>query len=240
MDFDSFRDSFLDNKYSSWYFAIMKNAASRGWTKASAPCYVEMHHAIPKSMGGTGRDIVCLTAREHFICHLLLPKMLEGKDKVKMTFALHRLITGNKKNYCKSSIHYQIIKEANSKASSVRNAEYWSQFTEEERSDMRSGEKNGRYGKEVRDSTRQKISQANKGRLVGNKHPLWGVGHTEESKKKMSLSQKGKRVGSKNPMYGKVGKSAGKKWYNNGIEELYFIPNTQPQDWVTGRLKRKA
>jgi hypothetical protein len=46
-----------------------------------------MHHILPKSFGGN--NIVCLTFKEHYICHLLLPKFTIGKDKMKMCFAMH-------------------------------------------------------------------------------------------------------------------------------------------------------
>jgi hypothetical protein len=41
---------------------------------------------IPQSLGGTNdpNNIVKLTAREHFICHLLLTKMVVGTNKSKM------------------------------------------------------------------------------------------------------------------------------------------------------------
>jgi len=39
---------------------------------------------------------------------------------------------------------------------------------------------------------RKKISQANKGRLLGEKNPFYGRKHSEESRKKMSESLKGR------------------------------------------------
>jgi hypothetical protein len=59
-----------------------------------------------------------LTAREHFICHLLLTKMFSGKFKIKMCFALasmHRIKERNKKIVL-TSWHYKKMKEANSYA----------------------------------------------------------------------------------------------------------------------------
>lgn len=59
--------------------------------------------------------------------------------------------------------------------------------------------------------------------LIGEQHPLYGVGHNDSSRKKMSLSHKGKKLtaatrekmsisrrGDKNPMYG-IGGMLGKK-----------------------------
>jgi 5-methylcytosine-specific restriction endonuclease McrA len=66
---------FLPNKYTRWYFAIIKNAQVRTITG-----YVEKHHIIPKSLGGNNslENLVVLTAREHFVCHWLLTKMVEN------------------------------------------------------------------------------------------------------------------------------------------------------------------
>ncbi len=76
---------YLDNKYTRIYYSIIDRAKNRVLNG-----YTEKHHIIPKSIGGsnTKDNLVKLTPREHFICHLLLPKMLEGLSRRKMTFAL--------------------------------------------------------------------------------------------------------------------------------------------------------
>lgn len=59
--------------------------------------YTERHHIIPKSLGGSNEisNLVDLTAREHFIAHLLLSKMyVEGSIQwVKMQKALIRMFS---------------------------------------------------------------------------------------------------------------------------------------------------
>ena len=67
-----------------------------------------------------------------------------------------------------------------------------------------SGENNPRYGVQVSQETRDKISQSLIGKLSGDKHPLYGKCHTEEAKKKMSKAMK-KRMSIKEnvPFYGK-------------------------------------
>jgi hypothetical protein len=52
----------------------MRKAEMRGWTKKSALCYVEKHHIFIKAIFGQNDRVVYLTAREHFIAHLLLWK----------------------------------------------------------------------------------------------------------------------------------------------------------------------
>lgn len=59
--------------------------------------YTEKHHIIPKSLGGSNEpsNLVILTAREHFIAHLLLSKMYsEGSIHwIKMQKALIRMFS---------------------------------------------------------------------------------------------------------------------------------------------------
>lgn len=230
----------LDNKYRRWYFSIIDSALFRNWTKKTAPCYVEYHHIIPCSISGLPRrigDVVALTAREHFICHCLLPKFLTGSDKLKMQLALHRLMTGINSNYCKTSIMYERIKRDFVVAASTRSKNYWSKLDNEARSAMRAKEKNSRWGAVLSDLTREKISIANKGKLAGSKHPQWGKCRSEKTKIKISMANKGKFKGSKNPNYGKVGAARGKKWYSNLElqQEKYFIPGTEPVGFILGR-----
>lgn len=38
---------------------------------------------------------------------------------------------------------------------------------------------------------------------------------------------------------GSLGAATGKKWYNNGNEEKYFVEGQQPQGWLRGRIDKK-
>jgi hypothetical protein len=88
---------FIDNKYTRWYNSIIDRAKSRGHsTRKMAKIdlgYVELHHIIPKSLGGPNNadNLVYLSAREHFICHWLLVKMVCGLALKKMKKALVRM-----------------------------------------------------------------------------------------------------------------------------------------------------
>lgn len=101
---------FLANKYAGWYFNIIENRKI-----FSHDGYVEKHHIIPKSIGGSNEtdNIVSLTAREHFICHRLLTKMLTGSAKLKMVRAVYALAHWRRKgnNIKVSSKTYQRLKE---------------------------------------------------------------------------------------------------------------------------------
>lgn len=75
---------FLPNKYTKWYFSIVEQARSRSTEEG------EVHHIVPSSLGGSNciTNLVKLTFREHFLCHLLLTKMTTGTDRMKMCYAL--------------------------------------------------------------------------------------------------------------------------------------------------------
>ena len=64
--------------------------------------------------------------------------------------------------------------------------------------------------KKVSQETREKMSIAHKGKLIGEKNPMYGKispmkgkKHTKQSREKISLANKGKFTGKKNPMYGR-------------------------------------
>lgn len=59
-----------NNKYKNWYYRIINNRL----TNPILNQYTETHHIIPKCLGGSNysSNLVKLTAREHYICHLLL------------------------------------------------------------------------------------------------------------------------------------------------------------------------
>jgi len=86
---------FLKNKYKKWHDSIINRAKNRVLS-----CYFEKHHIIPKSCGGSDdkSNLVKLTAREHFIVHLLLTKILKGNNKDKMILAFSFMCDLKKSN----------------------------------------------------------------------------------------------------------------------------------------------
>lgn len=88
---------FILNKYYTWYYNIVNRAKIR---VLSNDTYIEKHHIIPKSLGGTDKksNIVKLTAREHFICHLCLTKMTTNSNKQKMVFAMKMMLVKHTHN----------------------------------------------------------------------------------------------------------------------------------------------
>ena len=109
---------FNDSKYTKIYYQIIDRAFNRDKIEG----YTERHHIIPKCVGGTDEpsNLIRLTAREHFVCHLLLPKMHTSN---KLKFALVMLTVSNQHHtnrYVPNSRIYEIVKKINVEASSVR------------------------------------------------------------------------------------------------------------------------
>jgi len=81
--------------------------------------YYEKHHILPKCLGGSNEkeNLVNLTAREHFLCHMLLCRIYPNNKQ--LSYALFLMSTNkNKKDYQKykvSSKTYERIKEEHSK-----------------------------------------------------------------------------------------------------------------------------
>lgn len=79
---------FILNKYKSWYDNLINKNKTR-----TLEGYKESHHIIPRSCGGTNdkSNLIYLSAREHYIAHLLLTKCVEKKYYFKMLKAYYAM-----------------------------------------------------------------------------------------------------------------------------------------------------
>ena len=174
---------FINNKYSVIYYNIINRAVNRVLTG-----YKEKHHIIPKSLGGNNskENLVNLTAKEHFICHLLLVKITTGKVKSKMVNAAWLMTNKHSKNqdrYIPSSTIYEQVRQHHAEVLSAQNK----------------GINNPMYGKTITDEHRQKLRDAAKLKPKPSKetiekraNSLRGRKVTDESKLKMSIAWKAK------------------------------------------------
>lgn len=101
-----------NNKYFKWY----RNLIIKRLQTEPPVVYCEKHHILPTSMGGTNNtnNLVKLTAREHFIAHLLLAKFTIGASKSSMLFALSSMSMsspGTKNRYFNSKLFDKHRKE---------------------------------------------------------------------------------------------------------------------------------
>ena len=116
---------FNKSKYTDWYYSIINRAKER-----QLQGYSEGHHVIPKCLGGdnTKSNIVRLTAKEHFICHRLLVKMVSVENKSKMALAAMKMRQrGNnqQRDYNFSSRTYENLKQEASSYLSEVNRRRW-------------------------------------------------------------------------------------------------------------------
>ncbi len=125
---------------------IIKKAISENRKKHDG-VYYERHHILPKSLfpqwKNEKRNIVLLTAKEHFFCHELLTKIYPSKE---MNYALFRLATDGLHNI-KSPREFERIK---SLVSGKFSSFYGKTHTTEVRDRIRKskiGEKNPAFGK---------------------------------------------------------------------------------------------
>jgi len=151
---------YLPNKYTSLYDEIIQQSKNR--SKISG--YTEKHHIIPRSLGGNNKkeNIAVLTAREHFVCHWLLTKMVDGELLPKMQKALWRMLV--------KGADFQVRYKPNSHTYESLRLKYGTL----------------RKGIVTSSKTKEKISKANKGKTAWNK----GIPRTEEERKLMSKRRK--------------------------------------------------
>lgn len=100
---------FLNNKYTSWYWSLMTRGQNRVLPQY---LYKEQHHIVPRCMGGSNckSNLVYLTAKEHYIAHLLLTKMAQGKAKYKLQVAFWRMCSPKQGRHIPSNRAYEQAK----------------------------------------------------------------------------------------------------------------------------------
>lgn len=138
---------FNDSKYTAWYRSIIANAQNR-----NLEGYVERHHIVPRSLGGDDDldNIVALTPKEHFVCHLLLVRMTEGRDQIKMKYAA-TLLAGYDGKYITGRL-YESLRQG------------WTQDKEHIRKRTNARLKNGHRW--LSEKAKRKIGDANRGRKL--------------------------------------------------------------------------
>jgi hypothetical protein len=191
---------FISNKYLKTYLNLIQK-------RNSFPCkeeLAEIHHIIPKSLGGSNskKNLVVLSAREHYIAHKLLTKCTYGKDREKMINAFwgmnNRCINNSKYGFI-SSRSYESARKlfVEIAGSTTRGKTYEEIHGIEKAKELKalrganvSKHRKGKsweqiFGKEKADILRQKVSDG-AAKRVGRKL-------TDEQKLKISLSSKGKK-----------------------------------------------
>jgi len=215
---------FTTNKYTRWYYDIVDRAKER-----SLSTYTEKHHIIPKSLGGNNsvENLVELTAKEHFICHWLLTKMVDNKKhKYQMWNAFSCMLyrkNPNQERYRVSSRVFENIKSAGAKIKSekfsgVNNPMYGKR-----------GDLNPLYGKKKSAEHLINLSEAHK-----------GIIRTLESRSKQSVSMTGKKQTQEHIEQRKcIGKKNGRFGYKMTAEEIAQRTVTMQKNKLAKKLAQE-
>lgn len=181
----------LANKYTRIYETIIDRATTR-----QIDGYTETHHIVPRSLGGTDdtTNLVRLTAREHFICHLLLTKMTTGLSKRKMSHAAFLMAHGRgaREFVVHSRTYARLVRENNAAKKGRRQSE----ASKKKNADAHRGKKHSQetrekqsrtaLGKKKTAETRRHMSEYWKDRPRQK--------HTEETKLQIAASLKGRNT----------------------------------------------
>lgn len=179
------------------YYLITNN--DRGLRKLDEEVYYEIHHKIPKCMGGSNNsdNLVKLTFEEHLKAHLLLHLIYPFNEKLTYSLSLMLSIKKSKNGKFLDTLEIDIDylsnlrKEHNKNISNRLRGKPKPPMSEETKKKLSIDN----TGKHLTKETREKISKANR----KENDPFYGKHHTEEAKKKLSESH----MGSKNVNYGK-------------------------------------
>ena len=182
---------FNKTKYTVLYETLTERAKTR-----TLSGYKETHHVIPQSLGGSNdkSNLVELTAREHFICHWLLIKMVCGEARSKMLYALHGMKAENK---FQERYHTKItariyekyrIEHAANHSKTMKGRVAWNKGRKLE------GEELAKQQERTRN--RKKMSPETKAKWIADRiATVTGTHRSEETKQHISLALKGKLKG---------------------------------------------
>jgi len=198
---------FLQNRYSLIYWKLIERARDR-----ILEGYFERHHVVPRSLGGDDEqeNIVTLTAREHFICHCLLVRMTEGRDRQKMSLALWTMArTRRKRIRITSRVFARLRTESASILKEMHKGKPRGSFSDEHRSKIssaltkfysdpanRDAVRKRSTGKRHSQETRAKMSRDRQGQGKGmpSSKGMLGKKHSEETRAKMREAWKRRKA----------------------------------------------
>lgn len=136
--------------------------------------YVERHHILPKALGGSddSSNMVALTAREHFVAHMLLARMYGGSMWHAITF-MRKDGRGTSHSFASARKQLSSIMKGNTNTLGMK-------MSDESRKKM-SQTRKGKKGRPQSDETKQLLKSINTGKRL-----------SIETRQKLSDVQKGK------------------------------------------------
>ena len=186
----------INNKYKVWHDNIITKAKNR-----TLEGYKEIHHILPRSLGGKDKksNLVALTAKEHFIIHILLCKFTTGLARRSMLYA-HKAMS----YYIKEGRNYKI----NSRIAEKLRKEL--KFSPEHIENLRKSH----TGKKFSEETKKKMSLIHK----GNKYNL-GRKSSKMTRAKLRMIQRKMMWVIKDNVATRINKDLLQEYLNKGYKE---------------------
>lgn len=192
MDIYDHQDRFLENRYTRWYYAIIDQAKDRTTIQ-----YTESHHVLPRSMFPSlhpePNNRVNLTAREHFICHWLLTKMVHLPDDAKKmwyAFWAMSMDRDRTRHRIPARIWAKLREQRGTITAEQNRARVWTEASKEKLRQANIGKVNSEESNAKRSAKLKgrTLSEEHKDKLRVKKAPF-----SEEHKKKLSEAKLGKK-----------------------------------------------
>lgn len=182
--------------------------------------FIDPITAIITNSKGEIQEVKIRDGRPYFKGHKLHEWQVHTHYGYKKGYVIHHL-DHNKMNNALSNLVYL----TNSEHVKIHNeTRVFSDETKQKISEANRGKTPWNKGKKHSEETKRKISESHKGKQL-----------SYEMKKKLSIACKGKNAGEKNGMFGKR-----YKWINNSFEEKYIpLDEDIHEGFIKGRLKRK-
>lgn len=256
---------FKPNKYYVWYTTLIHTAQNKNRKKKKGVYEYDLHHIIPRSLGGSDDKInlVLLTPREHFIAHLLLVRCVGNDEVYRMVAALIRF-----KKQAKTSRKFELFRKTVSTYSKGSlNASYgkiWCHMKDDieniiyiKKEDFnpetmnkglpyqRGGNHNNKWVKKDKDQilvANELVNQyLNEGWTLGRNTKL-GIDHMKKMSKVRHSKEKDLEHAEKMRVYHKNNPRKGTKaWIHNGFENMLInitdLPHYESLNWKRGRYK---
>lgn len=171
--------------YTKIYNSLVERAKNRKLTT-----YKEKHHIIPKCMGGSNNkeNLVELTAREHYIAHLLLVKIYPNNDKLKIA-VWNMLNVSNSYHKRVYTISNRLYEEYRIYASKITKKWFSNELNNNKILERNKKISKANSGKIFTEEHKKNISK-NHADVSGKNNPYYGMGY--------------KQIGSLNPNSKKV------------------------------------
>lgn len=190
----------------------------------------EVHHVLPRSLYPAflkdANNLVRLSPKAHFICHLLLWKITKTKE---MLFAFNCM--RNTMGVSRTSRLYQDSKEEFYSNVGKMVSERLKVNNPMFREDVRKKLSERNKGMKISTEQRLKASASLKKRWKEHGHPRSGAVISQETRDKISASNTGKMVGELNPFHGKTHSEETRKIMSE--RKLGLMP------WEMNRFKKE-